>query len=90
MLDKSFKLKNDVLIDELEDEQVLFNSKTAEFYQVNPIGALILSKPDAETRVRDAIKTIQEKFPQVEKEQVEKDVLEFLEGLEKEALIELK
>lgn len=86
----TLQLRNEVVLRELDDEILLYDSRNGEAFLINIVGAAIvdflqvggLTAQEIEDEIVDATGA--------ERERVHTDVLEFLDSLEERDLLELQ
>ncbi len=78
----------DLMMADLDGEAVLLNLQTGRYFGLNQVGTSIWAMITAPCTVADVIAGIQKDYD-VPAEQLEKDVLAFLEAMEKRSLIHI-
>ena len=86
-LDKRFARSEGVSWRVIEQEAVLINPEEAEVMRLNPVGTEIWQRLDGKRTVNELIEHLHQFFD-VEKEQLQRDVLRFLTQLTRREMIE--
>lgn len=72
-----FSPREDLVLEEIEDEVVILDLKSNNYFGLNPVARLVWQKLDQDSSVGEIIKVIAEQF-EVERQQVADDVRDFL------------
>ncbi len=81
-------LSNNVFAQEIDDETIILDAITQEYFSLNEIGKVIWSLL-SENKNLEEIKAQMLEMYEVPEEQLEKDVLNFLQALAKKGLISI-
>ena len=81
-------LSNNVFAQEIDDETIILDAITQEYFSLNEIGKVIWSLLSQNKNLEE-IKTQMLEMYEVPEEQLEKDVLNFLQALAKKGLISI-
>ena len=81
-------LSNNVFAQEIDDETIILDAITQEYFSLNEIGKVIWSLL-SENKNLEEIKAQMLEMYEVPEEQLEKDVLNFLQALTKKGLISI-
>ena len=81
-------LSNNVFAQEIDDETIILDAITQEYFSLNEIGKVIWSLL-SENKNLEEIKVQMLEMYEVPEEQLEKDVLNFLQALAKKGLISI-
>jgi hypothetical protein len=81
-------ISKNVFAQEIDDETIILDSTTQEYFSLNEIGKVIWSLL-AENKNLEQIKEEMLEMYEVPEEQLEKDVLNFLQALEQKGLISI-
>ena len=81
-------LSNNVFAQEIDDETIILDAITQEYFSLNEIGKVIWSLLSQDKNLEE-IKTQMLEMYEVPEEQLEKDVLNFLQALAKKGLISI-
>ena len=87
--DKIFKIIDDIVISEINDESIILNLKTGIYFQVNGLGSYIISKLNQYSTFDSLNSKIIEDFD-VAPNKSEKDLLSFIKDLESKNLLHYK
>lgn len=85
-LNTKIKIPQSVFIQEIDDETVILDTKTQEYFSINEVGKNIwdmISKTSSLQKILDELVNIYE----VPKEQLKNDMINFLEALNQKGLI---
>ena len=82
------KRNKEVFASEIDDEVVMMNVDTGKYYGMDTVGSRIWELIAEEIQVREVINKLMEEYD-VEEEQCEKDVLEFLNELYENKLVQV-
>jgi hypothetical protein len=72
-----FSTREDLVLEEIEDEVVILDLKSNSYFGLNPVARLVWQGLNEDKSVAEIIASIDEKF-EVEREQVADDVRDFL------------
>lgn len=72
-----FAPREDLVLEEIEDEVVILDLKSNSYFGLNPVARLVWQQLEAERSVGDIVDEIASHF-EVERQQVSEDVLDFL------------
>lgn len=81
-------LSNNVFAQEIDDETIILDAITQEYFSLNEIGKVIWSLLSQDKNLEE-IKAQMLEMYEVPEEQLEKDVLNFLQALAKKGLISI-
>ena len=81
-------LSKNVFAQEIDDETIILDAITQEYFSINEIGKVIWSLLEEKKSLED-IKVEMLDMYEVPQEQLEKDVLNFLQALEQKGLIKI-
>ena len=81
-------LSNNVFAQEIDDETIILDAITQEYFSLNEIGKVIWSLL-SQNKYLEEIKAQMLEMYEVPEEQLEKDVLNFLQALAKKGLISI-
>ena len=84
---QSLKKRTDLLVEEIEDEVVIYDPKTHYVHHLNPMASIIWELFDVSVSPQEIVKEIVDSL-NAESQKVEKDVLETLKHLQKKGLLE--
>ena len=84
---QSLKKRPDLLIEEIEDEVVIYDPKTHYVHHLNPMASIIWELFDVSVSPQEIVKEIVDSL-NAESQKVEKDVQETLKHLQKKGLLE--
>lgn len=87
--DKIFKIVDDIVVSEINNESVILNLKTGIYFQVNELGSYIVSELKQYSTFESLNNKITEDFD-VSPNKSEKDLLSFMEDLERKDLLHYK
>ncbi|MAV80486.1 MAG: hypothetical protein CMD12_00665 [Flavobacteriales bacterium] len=87
--DKIFKIIDDIVISEINDESIILNLKTGIYFQVNELGSYIVSKLNQYSTFESLNNKIIEDFD-VAPNKSEKDLVSFIKDLESKNLLHYK
>lgn len=87
--DKIFKIVDDIVVSEINDESVILNLKTGIYFQVNELGTYIISQLNEYSTFESLNQKIIEDF-NVTLIKSEKDLLVFIKDLESKNLLHYK
>ena len=87
--DKIFKIIDDIVISEINDESIILNLKTGVYFQVNELGSYIVSMLNQYSTFEILNNKIIEDFD-VAPNKSEKDLLSFIKDLESKNLLHYK
>ena len=82
------KAAQDLTFADLDGEAVLLDLKSGQYYGLNEVGTYIWSLIDAPRTVADIVAAMAEEFD-VSREQLNLDVMNFLQQMEEQKLIEI-
>tara|TARA_B100001057_G_scaffold448435_1_gene488757 strand:- start:3408 stop:3683 length:276 start_codon:yes stop_codon:yes gene_type:complete len=88
-INKSFKIANDVVISEVDDESILLDLNTGKYFKVNELGSFIINHISEFTSLEILENQIVESFD-VTLEKCQDDLLKFIEELQKKNLLHFK
>ena len=81
-------LSKNVFAQEIDEETIILDSETQEYFSINEIGKVIWSLIEEKKNLAE-IKAEMLDMYEVPQEQIEKDVLNFLQALEQKGLIKI-
>ena len=81
-------LSKNVFAQEIDEETIILDSETQEYFSINEIGKIIWSLIEEKKNLEE-IKAEMLDMYEVPEEQLEKDVLNFLQALEQKGLIKI-
>ena len=87
--DKIFKMIDDIVISEINDESVILNLKTGIYFQVNELGSYIVAQLNQYSTFESLNNKITEDF-EVAPNKSEEDLLSFIKDLESKNLLHYK
>ena len=87
--DEIFKIVDDIVVSEINNESVILNLKTGIYFQVNELGSYIVSQLNQYSTVESLKNKITEDFD-VAPNKSEKDLLSFIKDLESKGLLHYK
>lgn len=87
--DEIFKIVDDIVVSEINNESVILNLKTGIYFQVNELGSYIVSQLNQYSTVESLKNKITEDFD-VAPNKSEKDLLRFIKDLESKDLLHYK
>ena len=84
---QSLKKRTDILVEEIEDEVVIYDPRTHRVHHLNPMASIIWELFDVSVSPQEIVKEIVDSL-NAESQKVEKDVQETLKQLQKKRLLE--
>ena len=87
--DEIFKIVDDIVVSEINNESVILNLKTGIYFQVNELGSYIVSQLNQYSTFESLNNKITEDFD-VKPNKSEKDLLTFIKDLESKGLLHYK
>ena len=84
---KKIKLSSSIMLTELEDDYVVFDEESGDFWTVDEIGAAIMTALTDETTLSEIVKNLIKKYDVEEKELIA-DITEFINVLRENQLIQ--
>ena len=81
-------LSNNVFAQEIDEETIILDSETQEYFSINEIGKVIWSLIEEKKNLEE-IKAEMLDMYEVPEEQIEKDLLNFIQALEQKGLIKV-
>ena len=87
--DKIFKIIDDIVISEINDESIILNLKTGIYFQANELGSYIVSKLNQYSTFESLNNKITEDFD-VAPNKSKQDLLSFIKDLESKNLLHYK
>ena len=84
---QSLKKRTDILVEEIEDEVVIYDPRTHYVHHLNPMASIIWELFDVSVSPQEIVKEIVDSL-NAESQKVEKDVQETLKQLQKKRLLE--
>ena len=87
--DRIFKMNDDIVISEINNESVILNLKTGIYFQANELGSYIVSQLKQYSTFESLNNKIAEDFD-VAPNKSEKDLLSFIKDLESKNLLHYK
>ena len=87
--DEIFKLVDDIVVSEINNESVILNLKTGIYFQVNELGSYIVSQLNQYSTFESLNNKITEDFD-VAPNKSKKDLLTFIKDLESKGLLHYK
>lgn len=85
-MNNSIKLSDDIFIQEIDDEVILLDTTTQEYFSLNEVGKNIIDLI-SENLTKDEIVEELSNIYEVDKIQIEKDLTNFAKALEEKGLI---
>lgn len=85
-MNNSIKLSDDIFIQEIDDEVILLDTTTQEYFSLNEVGKYIIELI-SENLTKDEIVEELSNIYEVDKIQIEKDLINFTKALEEKGLI---
>lgn len=87
-LDKNVAILDTVFLQEVDNETILLDIKTEEYFSLNEIGGMFYQLLKVESNLKKVLEELMEHF-EVPAEQLEKDLLTFVSALEEKGLVTL-
>lgn len=87
-INSKITLPSSVFIQEIDDEIIILDSLTKEYFAINEIGKVIWNLMSQSKKLED-IKTEMLELYEVEENQLENDILNFIKALEEKGLIKI-
>ena len=87
-INSKITLSKNVFAQEIDDETIILDSVTQEYFSINEIGKVIWSLIEEKKNLEE-IKAEMLDMYEVPEEQLEKDLLNFLQALEQKGLIKI-
>ena len=87
-INSKITLSKNVFAQEIDEETIILDSETQEYFSINEIGKVIWSLIEEKKNLEE-IKAEMLDMYEVPEEQLEKDVLNFLQALEQKGLIKI-
>ena len=87
--DEIFKIVDDIVVSEINNESVILNLKTGIYFQVNELGSYIVSQLNHYSTLENLNNKITKDFD-VEPNKSEKDLLSFIKDLKSKGLLHYK
>lgn len=87
--EKKFKIADGIVISEINNESVMLNLATGNYFQVNELGSLIISALSEYSTINDLNKKIIKDFD-VTTDKCKEDLLAFIKDLESKKLLHFK
>ena len=87
-INSKITLSKNVFAQEIDEETIILDSETQEYFSINEIGKVIWSLIEEKKNLAE-IKAEMLDMYEVPEEQLEKDVLNFLQALEQKGLIKI-
>lgn len=87
--DEIFKIVDDIVVSEINNESVILNLKTGIYFQVNELGSYIVSQLNHYSTLESLNSKITKDFD-VEPNKSEKDLLSFIKDLKSKGLLHYK
>ena len=84
---QSLKKRLDLLVEEIEDEVVIYDPRTHRVHHLNPMASIIWELFDVSVSPQEIVKEIVDSL-NAESQKVEKDVQETLKHLQEKGLLE--
>ena len=84
---QSLKKRTDLLVEEIEDEVVIYDPRTHRVHHLNPMASIIWELFDVSVSPQEIVKEIVDSL-NAESQKVEKDVQETLKHLQGKGLLE--
>ncbi len=84
---QSLKKRTDLLVEEIEDEVVIYDPRTHYVHHLNPMASIIWELFDVSVSPQEIVKEIVDSL-NAESQKVEKDVQETLKHLQEKGLLE--
>ena len=87
-INSKITLSKNVFAQEIDDETIILDSETQEYFSINEIGKVIWSLIEEKKNLEE-IKAEMLDMYEVPEEQIEKDLLNFIQALEQKGLIKI-
>ena len=87
-LESNIKLNENVFIQEVDDEIILLDTKTEEYFSLNEVGGIFYNTFKNEPNLALALKLLEEEFD-VSYEELKRDFFAFIKALEEKGLVTL-
>ena len=87
-INSKITLSKNVFAQEIDDETIILDSVTQEYFSINEIGKVIWSLIEEKKNLEE-IKAEMLDMYEVPEEQIEKDLLNFIQALEQKGLIKI-
>jgi len=87
-LDKNVKLLDTVFLQEVDDETILLDTETQEYFSLNKVGGVFYQAMKHETNLLKIVEMLSEHFEVAHKE-IERDLTTFIKTLEEKGLLKL-
>jgi len=81
-------IDNDVFLQEVDDETIILNAKTQEYFSLDEMGSIFYHFLKEEDDLEIIVKELSEHFSKDEKV-IENDLLQFLKSLEEKGLVKV-
>jgi len=85
---KNVILLDTVFLQEVDDETILLDTKTEEYFSLNEVGNIFYHMLKEEPSLEKAVVVLAEHF-EVTQDQIEKDLMVFVKALEEKGLVSL-
>ena len=87
-LESKVKINENVFLQEVDDETILLNSETQEYFSLNEIGTLFYHLLQEHQSLEEVLSELKESFD-VDEDQLKKDLFSFVKALEERNLLKL-
>tara|TARA_B100000282_G_C31602655_1_gene430869 strand:+ start:541 stop:816 length:276 start_codon:yes stop_codon:yes gene_type:complete len=87
--DRTFKIIDDVVVSQINDESIILNLKTGIYFQINELGSYIVSKLNNYSTIETLNNRVTEDFD-VSPNKSKKDLLVFIKDLDSKNLLHYK
>ena len=87
--DRTFKIIDDVVVSQINDESIILNLKTGIYFQINELGSYIVSKLNNYSTIETLNNRVTEDFD-VSPNKSKKDLLVFIRDLDSKNLLHYK
>ena len=87
--DRTFKIIDDVVVSQINDESIILNLKTGIYFQINELGSYIVSKLNNYSTIETLNDRVTEDFD-VSPNKSKKDLLVFIKDLDSKNLLHYK
>lgn len=87
ILDETFIMNPDIIMEKEDDGSLLFNQETGEIKILNVTGTFVCERVNGELTGKDIVKKIQEYFDCSDDENVEQDIELLLTDMQKSSLL---
>jgi len=88
-IDSKVSIPDTVFLQEVDDEMILLDTDTQEYFSLNEVGGVFYQAMKHETNFLKLIEMLSEHF-EVEQNKIEKDFTVFINSLEEKGLLKIK